>query len=154
MGKTIVQKWKKATSSWRALLKIVVIWERLCVNRVRSLLSMRCLLLRYSFESRPNSSTLGARLSDDHCSIDKRLLGLGKIKYDWRKEDWLVQKFGLRQLESLNAIQAEPPFLFITQEYNLVPRVLSYSAPVARERTLGTRLSRRQKDALLSGMTI
>ena len=27
---------------------------RLCMNPVRSLLSMRCRLLRYSFESRPN----------------------------------------------------------------------------------------------------
>ena len=62
------------------------------------------------------------------------MLALGKTKYDKRKEDWLVQKFGLRQLESLDAIQAEPPFLLITQEDNLVPRVLSYSAPVARKK--------------------
>ena len=62
------------------------------------------------------------------------MLALGKTKFDKRKEDWLVQKFGLRQLESLDAIQAEPPFLLITQEDNLVPRVLSYSAPVAREK--------------------
>ena len=62
------------------------------------------------------------------------MLALGKTKYDKRKEDWLVQKFGLRQLESLDAIQAEPAFLLITQEDNLVPRVLSYSAPVAREK--------------------
>ena len=104
------------------------------MNRVRSLLNMRCLLLGYSFESRRNSSALGPRLSYDHCSINKRTLSLGKTKYDKRKEDWLVQKFGLRQLESLDAIQAEPPFLLITQEDNLVPRVLSYSAPVARKK--------------------
>jgi len=48
---------------------------------------MRCLLLRYSFESRPNISALGARLSYDHCSINKRTLALGETKYDKKKED-------------------------------------------------------------------
>ena len=33
-------------------------WERLCMNRVRSLLSMRSMLLGYSFEPRPNSRAL------------------------------------------------------------------------------------------------
>ena len=33
--------------------------DRLCKNRVTSLLSMRCMLLRYSFGLRPNSRALG-----------------------------------------------------------------------------------------------
>ena len=66
---------KKATSGWRASLKIVVAWERLCMNWVRSSLSMRCLLLGCSFEFRPNISALGARLSYDHASINTRMLG-------------------------------------------------------------------------------
>ena len=34
--------------------------KSLCVNRLRSLLRMRCILLGYRFEPRPNSHTLGS----------------------------------------------------------------------------------------------
>ena len=50
----------------RVFLSLVRFWrtrERLCLNRVRSLLSMRFMLLGYSFEPRPNSCTLGIALS-------------------------------------------------------------------------------------------
>ena len=33
-----------------------------------------------------------------------------------RKQDWLVQMSGLRWLQRIDAIKAEPPFLFLTQE--------------------------------------
>ena len=39
-----------------------------------------------------------------------------KNQFDERKQDWLVQKFGLRPLQRLEAIQAEPPFLLFDQE--------------------------------------
>ena len=39
-----------------------------------------------------------------------------KNQFDEREKDWLVQKFGLRQLQRLDAIQAETPFLLLNQE--------------------------------------
>ena len=33
-----------------------------------------------------------------------------------RKQDWLVQRSGLRWLKRIDAIKADPPFLFLTQE--------------------------------------
>ena len=33
-------------------------------------------------------------------------------QFDERKQDWLVQKFGLRRLQRIDVIQAEPPLLF------------------------------------------
>ena len=33
-----------------------------------------------------------------------------------RKQDWLVQRSGLRWLKTIDAIKADPPFLFLTQE--------------------------------------
>ena len=39
-------------------LSVFVTRETLCIIRIRSLLSMRCMLLGYSFESRPNSRAL------------------------------------------------------------------------------------------------
>ena len=53
--------------------------KRLCVNQVRSLLSMRCILLGYSFEPRTNSRALGTAgsvilrdLSIKRCSHSKK----------------------------------------------------------------------------------
>ena len=53
--------------------------KRLCVNQVRSLLSMRCMLLGYSFEPRTNSRALGTAgsvilrdLSIKRCSHSKK----------------------------------------------------------------------------------
>ena len=45
------------------------------MNRVRSLLSMLCMLLGYSFEPRPNSRALGIGFVFDHRFI-KRMLAL------------------------------------------------------------------------------
>ena len=45
----------------RVFLSLAQFWstrERICMNRVRSLLSMRCMLLGYSFEPRPKSHVL------------------------------------------------------------------------------------------------
>ena len=39
-----------------------------------------------------------------------------KKQIDKKKEDWLVQNFRLRQLQRLDTIQAEPPFLLFSQE--------------------------------------
>ena len=53
--------------------------KRLCVNQVRSFLSMRCMLLGYSFVPRPNSRALGTAgsvmlgdLSIKRCSHSKK----------------------------------------------------------------------------------
>ena len=48
-----------------------------------------------------------SRLSYDRRFISKRLLALKKTQFDERKQDWLVQKFGLR---------AEHQLLLLTQE--------------------------------------
>ena len=39
-----------------------------------------------------------------------------KNQFDERKQDWLVQKFGLRLLQRFDVIQAEPPFLLLVEE--------------------------------------
>ena len=49
----------------RAFLLLARFWrsrERLCMNRVRSLLNMRCMLPGYSLEPKPNMPDLGAIL--------------------------------------------------------------------------------------------
>ena len=66
----------------RVFLSLVRLWdtrERLCLIRVRSLLSMRCMLLGYSFEPRPNNCALGIAgsvmtigLSINGCSHSKK----------------------------------------------------------------------------------
>ena len=50
---------------------------------------------------------LCSRLSYDHRFISKRLLALKRNQFDERKQDWLVQKFGLG---------AEHQLLLLTQE--------------------------------------
>ena len=66
--KNVTSKWFEVFKSrWRhpefwSPYSRVRFWctrERPCVNRVRSLLSMRCLVLGYSFEPRPKSPALG-----------------------------------------------------------------------------------------------
>lgn len=85
--------------------------ERLCVKWVRSMLTTCCILLRNSFEPKPNSCALDtAVLSYENWLINKRMLA-----QDDRKQGWLVQKFGLRRLQRFDMIQAEPPFLLPTQ---------------------------------------
>ena len=77
-----------------------------CERSLRSLLDMQCMLLGYSFEPGPNTralSTVGSvtiGLSINRCSHSKN-------QFDERKRDWLVQKFGLRRLSKLDAIQAD-----------------------------------------------
>ena len=77
-----------------------------CERSLRSLLDMQCMLLGYSFEPGPNTralSTVGSvtiGLSINRCSHSKN-------RFDQRKRDWLVQKFGLRRLSKLDAIQAD-----------------------------------------------
>ena len=40
-----------------------------------------------------------------------------KKQFEEKERDWLVQKFGLRgRLQRFDIIQAEPPFLSITQD--------------------------------------
>ena len=64
------------------------------------------MLLGYSFEPGPNTralSTVGSvttGLSINRCSHSKN-------QFDERKQDWLVQKFGLRRLSKIDAIQAD-----------------------------------------------
>ena len=90
--------------------------QRLCVNRVRSLLSRRCMLLGYSFKPRPNSRALvTAGFEYEHQFINRRVLALKNPV--WReKTDLLVRKFRLRWRQRLDTIQAEPPFLPLDQE--------------------------------------
>ena len=61
--------------------------KSLCVNRLRSLLRMRCILLGYRFEPRPNSHTLGSVgsvmticLSIKGCSHSKRTVWREKTR--------------------------------------------------------------------------
>ena len=75
--------------------------ERLCLNRIWSLLSMPCMLLGYISEPRPNSRALGSTgsvMTIDRF-INKRMLAL--VKPVWKnrlkEQDWLVKTFGLRR---------------------------------------------------------
>ena len=61
--------------------------KSLCVNRLRSLLRMRCMLLGYRFEPMPNSPTVGSAgsvvtISYDHLDVRTR-----EKKFDGRKWD-------------------------------------------------------------------
>lgn len=59
----------------RAFLSLAQFWrarERLCMNRVRSLLRMRCMLLGCKFEPRPNSLSFNLQY------YNKRILTLKK----------------------------------------------------------------------------
>ena len=80
--------------------------ERLCTNRVRLLLRMRSMLLGfYSSEPRPNSRALGTVCSVMTIGLSLNRCSQSKKKFDERKQDYLVQKFGLRRL------QIQSPFL-------------------------------------------
>lgn len=73
-------------------------WERLWMNRVRSLLNMRCILLGYSFELWPtNSYALGIAGSGMTSGLTKNKCLHSKNQRDERKQDWIVQKFGLQR---------------------------------------------------------
>ena len=148
--------------------------ERICLNRVTSLLSMRCMLLGYSLEPRPNGRALviegsvttigiyGRTSTNGHLSttaifsffgqqsihrllfktslqrctslqwllspvpkmaVLERFNCICKLileakKPDEIKQDWFVQKLGLRRLLRLNAIQAcaQPPLSTLSRK--------------------------------------
>jgi len=77
---------------------------------------MRCMLLGYSFEPRPNSRALG--IAEPVLTVGLSIKGCShsQNQFDERQKDRLVRKFGLRCLQRFVAIQAEPPFLFFDQK--------------------------------------
>ena len=96
----------------RALLSLVRFWltrKSLCMNRVKSLLSLRCMLLAVLIPGLQIAalgtagSVMTSGLSLNGCSHSKN-------QFDERKQDWLVQKFMLRWLQRVDAIQAEALF--------------------------------------------
>ena len=74
------------------------------MNRVRPLLSMCCTLQGHSFELRRHSRALGIARSMTSGFIDKWMLALSQC--DERKQNSLVQQFGLRRPQRFDAIQA------------------------------------------------
>ena len=86
-------------------------------HQVRSLLSMCGIFLGYSFESRSNNHVLAivCLVMTIDLLINRRTR-TRKKQFDERKQDWLVQKFGLRQLKKFDMIQSKPPFLLLTQQ--------------------------------------
>ena len=97
------------TNLWRSLKKE-------CMIRVRSLLSMRCLLLGYSFDLRPNSHALGTAAVVLTIGLTITAARTRKTSWIRKKQDWLVQKFGLRRLQKLDTFQEEPTFNLLDQE--------------------------------------
>ena len=86
----------------RALLSLTRLsrtQERLCMDWVRSSLSMRCMLLGYSFNPRLNGRVLGTAGSVTTIGlIKKNGCTHAKNQFDERKKNWLVEKSGLRRL--------------------------------------------------------
>ena len=95
------------------------------MTRVKSLLRM-CLLLGYSFEPRPNRCSLGTAGSVTIIGLSVNRCSHSVNQFDERKQDWLVQKFGLRRLQRIDVIRAEPPLLFsfLLDKRRLARRVL------------------------------
>ena len=108
-------QWQPAGRAFLSLAWFWHTWKKLCINWVRSLLSMCCLLLGYSLEPRPNSCALGTVNSVTTNDSINECLHL-KNQFDERRQDWLIQKFGLWQIHKLYTIQAVPPFLFSTNK--------------------------------------
>lgn len=104
----------------RAFLSLARLWrsqERLCMNGVKSLQSMCCLLLGYSFEPRPNNCAFGSAGSRMAIGLSISVCSHSENQFqNERARDWLVQEFGLRRLQRLYAIQAKPLLLLLTQE--------------------------------------
>ena len=93
--------WSECTllSFMLAFLSFAPFWrtqERLCMNRVRSSLRMRCMLLGYSFNPRLNGRVLGTVGSVTTIGLIKKMDV--KNQFDEGKKNWLVQKSGLRRL--------------------------------------------------------
>ena len=114
----------------RAFLLFAWFWharERLCMNRVRSLLRMRFMLLGYSFEPTPNICVLATAGSVMTFGLSINGCSHSKNTFDKREHDWLVQKFELRR----------PP------RFDMNSGRACFSPPQSQ--------SRRQKKALLAG---
>ena len=93
-------------------LSVFVTRETLCIIRIRSLLSMRCMLLGYSFESRPNSRALasGGSVMTTGLSINR---GSHPGKLVWRERRRLTSP------EVWAAVTSKVwrcPFLLLSQE--------------------------------------
>ena len=72
----------------RAFLSFAPFWrtqERLCMNRVRSSLRMRCMLLGYSFNPRLNGRVLGTVGSVTTIGLIKKMDA--KNQFDERKKN-------------------------------------------------------------------
>ena len=76
------------------------------------------MLLGYNFERRPNSRALGTAGSVMTIGLPINRCWHSKNQFDERKQDRLAQTFGLRRLQSLDAIRAELPFLLLDQKEN------------------------------------
>ena len=81
-------------------------------TRVRSLSSMRYMLLGYSFEPRPYSRALGTAGSVMTIGLSINGCSHSKNQFDDRELDWLVQKFGLRRLQRFDVIRGDFPESF------------------------------------------
>ena len=84
-----------------AFLSLTRFWrirERLCMNRLRSLLSMLSMLQGYTFEPRLNIRALGTVGSVVNIFSSLNGCSHTKTQFDAKKQDWIVQKFGLRRL--------------------------------------------------------
>ena len=68
------------------------------MTHVRSLLSMRGMLLGYSFKPRPNSRALGMAGSIMSIGLSINGCSHSRNQFDGRQQDLLVQGFGLRPL--------------------------------------------------------
>ena len=75
--------------------------ERLCMNRVRSLFNIRCILLGNSLEPGPYNRVLGTAGSVMTIGLPLNGCLHSKNKFDERKQDWLVQKFGCGDFKGL-----------------------------------------------------
>ena len=118
--------WSKPAN--RAFLSLVSCTrERPCMHQVRSLLSMRCVLLGYIFEPRPNSHALTtARSVINH----KRILALEKNQFVEIEQNWLVQKFGLRRPQRFDAIQAQPPFYYEDEIFSILSTARAWGSVI------------------------
>lgn len=83
------------------------------MNRVKSLLSRRGVLLGYSFKARPSSRLLDTSASVMAFGLSINGCSYSENQYYEREEGQLVLKFELRRLNSLDAILKDPPFLLL-----------------------------------------
>ena len=111
--------WRYFSPVSRAFLSLALFWrtqERHCLNRVRSLLSMRRMLLGYCFEPRPNIGLLSTAGSD--MTIGLLINGCSHSKKPvWREITRLTgPEVWAAATQRFDVIQAELPLLLSTQE--------------------------------------